>query len=256
MKLKQWLLVATVGLLVAWSLAAAPAASVGKNGIGLAERKRDYGNAQINALQVGWFYNWGPETAVKSSVPFVPMIFSLKSLKAKISGDVVLGFNEPDNSKQSDLSVKDALANWSIVAAKGKRVGGPAMAGNPITGEWLPAFMKGKPRVDFVTVHWYKGISAAHFIKDMEHIHATYGKPIWVTEFAPQTAASSEKDPNKFSQAEVNKFIAETTHWMEVTPWVERYAWHDSAKGTSALFDDKGELTDTGRAYAAAGKRK
>jgi hypothetical protein len=35
---------------------------------------------------------------------------------------------------------------------------------------------------------------------------------------------------------------------------VQRYAWHDSGAGTSALFDANGELTPTGKAYAAAKK--
>ena len=60
MKLKRWGFVTAVGLLVAWPLsAAAPVASVSKKGIGLAERKRDYGNAQLNALQVGGYYKIG-----------------------------------------------------------------------------------------------------------------------------------------------------------------------------------------------------
>jgi hypothetical protein len=238
-----------------WSMFAAAPRLTSKKGFGLPERKGRLGAAQLEALNVGWYYNWGAESELKTQVPFVPMIFSLKGLKHKLSGDYVLGFNEPDNSKQSDLAVKDALANWSIVAAKGKQVGGPAMAGNPVTGEWLPAFMKARPKVDFATVHWYKGVDAKHFIKDLEHIHATYNKPIWVTEFAPQTAGSSEKDPNKFTQAEVDRFITEVVRWMDATQWVQRYAWHDSIEGTSALFDAKGEMTATGRTYAAVGQR-
>lgn len=241
--------------LAVWSTFAATPRLASKKGFGLPERKGKLGAAHLEALNAGWYYNWGAESELKSSTPFVPMIFSLKGLKHKLSGDFVLGFNEPDNAKQSDLSVKDALANWSIVAAKGKQVGSPAMAGNPVTGEWFPAFMKARPKVDFVTVHWYKGVDAKHFIKDLEHVHTAYGKPVWVTEFAPQTAGSSEKDPQKFSQAEVDRFITEVVRWMDATPWVQRYAWHDSAVGTSALFNDKGELTPTGRTYAAAGQR-
>jgi hypothetical protein len=106
--------------------------------------------------------------------------------------------------------------------------------------------------VSFITVHWYKGHDAKKFIQDIEKIHAAYDKPIWVTEFAPQTHRNSEESPHKYSQAQVDKFIAETVHWMDATSYVERYAWHDSQVGTSALFNDKGELTATGRAYAAA----
>jgi hypothetical protein len=42
---------------------------------------------------------------------------------------------------------------------------------------------------------------------------------------------------------------------MDSTPWVQRYAWHDSRAGTSALFAENGELTATGPAYAASGRQ-
>jgi hypothetical protein len=164
----------------------------------------------------------------------------------------VLGYNEPDNEKQSNIPVKDALAHWPRITAKARTIGGPAMAGNPLKSEWLLAFMQSKPKVDFMTLHWYKGADPKHFIRDLEEIHVKFGKPLWVTEFAPQTAASSEKDPKKYTHAQVTVFINETISFMERTPWVERYAWHDSRVGTSALFDEKGELTATGRVYAAA----
>lgn len=221
-----------------------------KKGVGLAER-HGLGVTQLQALDVAWYYNWGSETKLKTGAVFVPMIFSEKHLGDHIKGDTVLGFNEPDNAKQSNLSAKSALAHWNTVAAKAKNVGTPAMAGNPLHSEWLADFFKAKPKTDFITVHWYKGADAKHFIRDLDEIHAKYGKPVWVTEFAPQTAASSEKEPGKFTQAQVAQFIRETIRWMEATPWVQRYAWHDSRVGTSALFDAGGTLTETGTIYAA-----
>ena len=225
---------------------------VAKKGFGLGER-HGFGAKHLAALNVSWFYNWGTETGVATTVPFVPMIFSEKKLKAKISGELVLGFNEPDNEKQANLSAKEALAHWPAIATKARYVGGPATAGNPLKSEWLEEFMKGRPKIDFITVHWYKGVDAKHFIRDLEEIHTKFGKPVWVTEFAPQTAASSKSDPDKFTHAQVAQFISDTTHWMDSTPWLGRYAWHDSRAGTSGLFDDKGQLTPTGKAYAAAG---
>ena len=118
----------------------------------------------------------------------------------------------------------------------------------------MAAFLKPDPKVDALAVHWYKGADSARFIKDLAEIHAHFKKPLWVTEFAPQTAADSAENPTKFTQAKVNAFIEETTAFMEKTPWVHRYAWHDSGVGTSALFTDQGELTPTGKAYAEAGK--
>ena len=230
-----------------------PTSAGEKKGVGLNE-KSGFGEKQLRELHLTWYYNWGDHSEITAKAEFIPMIFSPKRSTSKMSGsgDYVLGYNEPDNAKQSNVSVQEALEAWPSVVSLAKHVGSPAMAGNPVTGDWFPAFMKAKPKVSFVTVHWYKGADAKHFIKDIEKIHAAYGKPIWVTEFAPQTHGSSEKSPHKYTQAQVDTFISETLHWMDRTSYVHRYAWHDSRVGTSALFDDKGSLTATGRAYAAA----
>jgi hypothetical protein len=225
--------------------------SLGKKGVGLAE-KRGLGDTQLEELHAGWYYNWGIDSKLKTDAQFVPMVFSPKRAASatKSVGNYVLGFNEPDHPKQANASVQEALAAWPNVVALASHVGSPAMAGNPVTGKWFPEFMKAKPKVSFVAVHWYKGDNAKGFINDIEKVHAMYRLPIWVTEFAVQTHARSEAEPQKYSQSKVDKFIAETVHWMEATDFVQRYAWHDSRVGTSALFDEKGGLTATGRAYS------
>ena len=235
--------------------AAEPAAAWGaKKGIGLSE-SRGLGGRQLAALKVGWYYNWGAKSDVRTAVRFVPMIFSARTVESDVRGDVILGFNEPDNDKQSGISVGEALALWPKVTAKAGLVVSPAVAGNPVDGDWLPAFMKAEPRVDCVAVHWYKGPNVKKFIRDIEEVHARYGKPVLITEFAAQTTSSSRENPAKYPQSDVEEFIAGTTAWMEASPFVAGYAWHDAKAGTSALFDDKGGLTKTGRAYAAAGRR-
>ncbi len=226
-----------------------------KRGVGLAER-HGYGVRHLEDLHVGWYYNWGPKTALKTKAEFVPMAFGKRAIAAPFRGEIVLGFNEPDHPKQANLTVKEALDAWPDVMRQVKSVGSPSVAGNPVTGDWLPMFMNGNPKVDFITIHWYKGANPEKFIEDMKAIIDKYKKPLWVTEFAPQTMADSVKNPKKFTQDEVNRFIAETTRWMEKTPIIKRYAWHDSRSGTSALFDEQGKLTETGKAYSAASSIK
>jgi len=227
-----------------------------KKGVGLAER-HGLGAAQLEALGVAWYYNWGSETKLQTAAEFVPMIFSVRRLDNPVTGAIVLGYNEPDHPKQARMTVAEALDGWPRVVAKAPRVGSPAMAGNPVRSEWLEQFLAASPKVDFLTVHWYKGADAKRFIRDMEEIHAKFGLPIWVTEYAPQGVTSAREEPDKYSQADVERFIAETTQWMERTPWIERYAWHCSKAGTSALFDPSGSLTKTGQAWAntPAGER-
>ncbi|MSR49688.1 MAG: hypothetical protein EXS07_06540 [Gemmataceae bacterium] len=225
-----------------------------KKGLGCAE-SHGIGAKQLMELKVSWYYNWGDQTKITTDVNFIPMIFSPKRLGSTVFGEYILSFNEPDNEKQAKTSVTDSLKAWPMMISKGKLIGSPAMAGNPVTGDWFTTFMKTKPKIDFVAVHWYKGTDSKHFIKDMEELYAAYGKPIWVTEFAPQTASSSKQNPTKCSQTLVDKFIFTVTDWMEKTPYIHRYAWHDSRTGTSALFDEKGELTLTGKTYARVGGR-
>lgn len=224
-----------------------------KKGLGLAESK-GWGLEQINLLQLGWYYNWGASSKLESKTEFIPMAFSLNSLAKMQDSQIILGFNEPDNAKQSNLSVADAVKNWPLITARARRVGSPAIAGNPLKDHnWLADFMQQESHVNFITVHWYKGCDSKKFIADISQIIKKYKLPVWITEFAPQTVAESKKNPEKYTQLEVAKFIQETTAWMAGEPGVERYAWHDSTVGSSAIFTEKGELTETGKDYRDAG---
>lgn len=227
-----------------------------KKGIGLGRFPDWLGAGELKDLNVAWFYNWQSKNSkFSTSAEFIPMLRAGKEAASLTRGDFILGYNEPDHPKQDNISVKDGLAQWSKVTAKGKFVVGPATCKDPINGDWLPDFMKAKPRVDAIAIHWYKGANSKKFIDDITAAHKAYDLPVWITEFACQTAESSSSEPKKFTQAEVNKFIEETTKWMEKTSWVQRYAWHSSSAGTSCLYDDKGrKLSATGNAYAAVNK--
>jgi len=225
-----------------------------KKGIGLSE-SGGFNDTQLQLLNISWYYNWGLTTAAHSTIPFVPMEWGTGGLSHLGHYTYLLGFNEPDNASQSNLSVTQALTYWPLLVSATTSLGSPAMAGNPISsGSWLQQFMNSTPtpKVDFITVHWYKGVDTARFYSDMISIHTIFNKPIWVTEFAPQTTSSSIAQPTKYSQAQVNRFITSVTRWMNAQSFIERYAWHDSKVGTSAIFTTAGALTPTGVNYAAA----
>jgi hypothetical protein len=88
---------------------------------------------KINSMNPDWYYTWSLSQIHGVNVPFVPMIWSSKSLAQLpgVKGDVVLGFNEPDRTDQSNTDVPTAVKNWSQFKATGKRLGSPATAGNP-----------------------------------------------------------------------------------------------------------------------------
>jgi hypothetical protein len=83
------------------------------------------------------------------------MAFSPKRLSNIPNGlEFILGFNEPDNAKQSEVPVQQAFDASPAVTSKAMNIGAPAMAKNPINpGNWLPVFMEKSPRVDSVTLH-------------------------------------------------------------------------------------------------------
>ena len=222
-----------------------------QKGLGLSG---DWGDAQVQALGLSWYYNWGTEPSPSVTIPdvqFVPMIFSPKHANASIAGPVVLGFNEPDNEHQSNISVAEALAVWPQVVKLAATVGSPATAKNPVTGSWLPAFMSASPppKVDFMTLHWYKGVNASKFQSDVENVFKTYNKTVWVTEFCPQTAAEANSNPNKYSTHEVVAFVEATLSWMKANSrMVARYAWHDPKVGTCSLWASN-QLSAAGQAH-------
>jgi hypothetical protein len=222
-----------------------------KKGVGLTEST--FGAVQLDSLGVSWYYSWGPTTGITTTKTFVPMCFSLNTLPRLTTYTTLLGYNEPDNTSQSNISVSSALSNWPTLVSKSTKLGSPAMAGNPLTsGSWLQQFMVTNPKVDFICIHWYKGVNSTLFINDMKAIIAKWKKPIWITEFAPQTVSSSTSSPNKYTQAQVNAFITAVVKWMESEPMVEKYAWHNSKTGTSAIFTTSGQLTPTGIVYRDA----
>lgn len=229
-----------------------------KKGVGLT---RQFCGSQLAELGVSWYYNWSPFSHINEPkenifVDFVPMIFSGKHGCDEISlegSPVVLGFNEPDHSKQSNLTVEEAVLKWKWVCTLAPSVGSPSMAGNPLKKPWLKDFLKQtEDRVDFITYHWYKGISVDKFIDDVTSLICEFGKPVYITEFACQTGASGRCEPEKYSQEEVDAFIAGAVAWLESEPRVLRYAWHSASEGSSCLYEPDGSLSRTGRAYARA----
>lgn len=189
-------------------------AVVYKKGLGLTSK---FGQAQLTSLNASWYYNWGSSPNPGTIAEFIPMIFSSKHVNDTLSAwsPYLLGFNEPDSAQQSNTDVSTALAYWPYAVANAKKqippslISAPVMAENPVTGTWLPTIMSASPppTVDFICVHWYKGPDAAKFKSDIQAVINMYQKPVWVTEFAPQTTSSGQAAPTKYTQAQVYIYI-------------------------------------------------
>jgi len=225
-------------------------------------------------LNVSWYYNW--EQTEKEPCTggaggeFVPMIWghtgdeqSASGIAAAIKSFVahgypyVLGFNEPDNSSQSNIAVDKAISLWPSFADPALQIGSPGTAANQNPGQaWFKDFMskvQADPslRVDFLAIHWYgwnagscdaKASQLESYIKWAEGFAGS--RPIWITEWGCLNKSAPDT-------ATVVAFYKGAVAMFAKHPRVERYAWYPWSTNCD-LNNKDGSLTDLGKAYAAA----
>jgi hypothetical protein len=247
-----------------------PAKALGKGAGAWAFSGVDKAMAKSGA---SWYYTWAPNhpgIASPAGVHFVPMIWGAGSVtpatlrQVAHEGPDLLGFNEPDSTSQSNMTVSQALRLWPKLMATGLRLGSPAVATDAATpGGWLDRFMHGVRarhlRVNFITVHWYGGDFATHAAVGqlrsyLEAIHARYRLPIWLTEFALIRFGTTTAFPSPRRQA---AFLTAATRMLGRLPFMRRYAWFalpaTSGDGSAGLFRPGAIPTKAGRAFEAAG---
>jgi RNA polymerase sigma factor (sigma-70 family) len=228
----------------------------------------------LRASGASWFYNWSASPAgitVPPGVSFVPMIWGPAAVTGATLGQVrnegrfLLGFNEPDLSSQSSMTVPQALSLWPQLMSTGMTLGSPAVAAGAATpGGWLDQFMRGAAargyRVNFITVHWYgsdyaTGPAVSQLKSYLQAIYDRYRLPIWLTEFALASFSGTPSFPGGQQQA---AFVTAATSMLQGLPYVQRYAWFAlpvSAAGSgTGLFGAGGVATEAGRAFEAAGR--
>ncbi|MFD4668146.1 sigma-70 family RNA polymerase sigma factor [Lentzea sp. NPDC058450] len=239
---------------------------------GVSTWKFDGVGKALTDVRAGWYYNWAATPdgiATPPNVEFVPMIWGTKFTddatlaKAKASGKVLLGFNEPDFPEQANMTPEQALDLWPKLQATGLRLGSPAVAhSGDKAGGWLDRFMTGAAqrglRVDFIAVHWYgadfSDAAVGHLKNYLSAVHARYGKPIWLTEYALiDFSGGAARFP---TQEQLAAFAKNSSAMMEGLPYVERYAWFalpDENKPGTGLYKAGGTPNQAGEAYRAAG---
>ena len=229
----------------------------------------------LTASGASWYYTWGPNHSGIQSPPgvhFVPMIWGAANVtngslqQAEQQGsNILLGFNEPDMTSQSNMTPQQALALWPKLMATGLTLGSPAVAADAATpGGWLDQFMTGARsrgyRVDFITVHWYgsdfvTADAVSQLRSYLQAIHARYRLPVWLTEYALiNFGAGAAGYPSSQQQA---AFVTASTTMLQALPYVQRYAWFalpDTTPGQTGLFLPGGAADPIGVAYEAAGR--
>ncbi|HEX5323029.1 MAG TPA: glycoside hydrolase family protein [Capsulimonadaceae bacterium] len=264
---KLFVIAITLAVLAAPAIAQSP-----KKGFGVVVRGGGRWKREVNALKVPWFYSWGGDepSDMPAGMEFVPMDWGyygnkddkltkwLAKVKAQPGIDTLLGFNEPDNKTQANLSVDAALEGWPYLMQTGLALGSPA----PVHADdaWMQAFMQGARekhyRVDFICVHWYGGPDPQSFLGYLARIHDLYHLPIWVTEFAPADWHAGPGHPSSVTVQQTEDFMQAVLPAMDKVDYVQRYAWFsgspgDGPLGSAALFNHDGTLTDLGQLYAS-----
>jgi hypothetical protein len=241
-----------------------------KRGIGVTADKDKLWRGKIEAIGARWFYSWNvtPPENVPAGVTFVPMtwgklcedsMLNIGSVLRQHRADHLLGFNEPDQPDQSDMTVSEALAAWPRLMELDVRLGSPGCV-HP-DREWMKAFMRGVTeqglRVDFVTVHSYGGLNVRALMKQLEKVYQLYGLPLWITELGVGDWKAKTRAENQYCPEQIVKFIEQLVPRLDDCDFVESYAWFtadqdDPALGPCAIFNADGSLTTVGKAYQAA----
>jgi hypothetical protein len=245
-----------------------PAAAAGPwRGAGLISLPADC--SDIQTLTLSWYYNWETTTPCPNvGVPYVPMVWgdwcagssTCSALPASLgdSGNqYLLGFNEPDNVDQSNMTVARALQLWPDLEATGLQLGSPAVTETTQGSAWLAAFMAGARqqglRVNFLALHWYGDCSnPQNLITYLAQMEQTYGLPLWLTEFSciGQSFAVNAQ------------FLQAVAPLLAGLPYLQRYAWftnrpYSGAAGydSTNLLDASGALTPIGEVFNALPER-
>lgn len=269
----QLVTAATAGTLLpscATASTSVPAHPHPKRGLGIGTKPGSQWREKMELCSARWFYSWNstPPENLPAGMEFVPMVWNKRSEEslAKLGVElrqyklkILLGYNEPDQKEQANMTVEAALDQWPKLMELGVKLGSPACV-HP-DKDWMKAFMKGveerKLRVDFVTVHSYGGPNADALMKRLATVHEMFGRPLWITEFAVGDWNAKTRAENKFRPEQVVDFVRKALPQLDACKFVERYAWFpakpDSTPlGPSALFNDDGTLTPVGKAYRSA----
>ena len=188
------------------------------------------------ALRSAWGYDWtlgdGATAAKALGVEFVPLAWGHEAVEelereadpAPVAS--VLGFNEPDNAEEANLTPERAADLWPALVRqarrRGARLGSPAVMSRPGHEAWQRRFLRllrvrGLPPPDFLAVHFYEACDARELEKYVLNWHRESGLPLWLTEFSCIVAPLSEQ----------LAFMNTALPMLDALPEsvLERYAW-------------------------------
>jgi len=228
---------------------------------GIAFSSSDSPTSDLNQLAntaISWEYNWAvePPANLPEGIEHVPMQWGsgdIESFQASVlamGATHILGFNEPDQSGQSNIDPNTAASLWqqyiNPLSSSGIKLGAPAVSAAPGGLPWLQSFISACSgcQIDFIPIHWY-GQGSQYFIQYLATVNAAFPNySIWVTEYADTTTGDA---------GAVQTSLTDSISQMDTLSYVERYSWFDFSRSTPGmetnLLDGNGNLNALGEAY-------
>ena len=245
-----------------------------KKGVAFNFGYEDSWQERFQKLKPHWHYSWNWELRENypDGIEFVPMIWGrqnatqaridyLNNLSSLGKIQNVLMFNEPDLESQSNMSVEEVVNLWPLLETLNVPISSPATSA-PLN-DWMRDFMQTASiqnlRVDFVAIHIYHKNDPIKFIELVEEVYLTYGKPIWITEFAVRDTNATINNPNIYSESYVLTFMENVLNELHELDYVKRYSWFDPNANndkypmlqTADIIDENNQLTTLGEYYAS-----
>nr|GAT58540.1 predicted protein [Mycena chlorophos] len=223
--------------------------------------------------KVSWYYTWGLDSVSDTDLQFVPMLWGQQDVAqwtdpssginatiAQRKPTAVLGFNEPQETGQSNLTPQEGAALWKQyiepLRAQGLRLGSPAPSSAPSGKTWIQDFLTacdGGCTLDFIALHWYD-VNATAFIDYINDFHNTFNLSIWVTEWSCQNYNGGPQ----CTASQISELLNTTQSYMNSVDWVERYSWFgilrdlEGVNSLDAMLTSSGKITNLGEQYIGA----
>ena len=120
------------------------------------------------------------------------------------------------------MSPEEGASQWKQyiqpLGNEGYTLISPACTNGASGIKWMQEFFRACSdcQVDATALHWY-GTNAQDMINYLVEFHETFGKPIWVTEFACTSFSNQGSCGNAF------EFLKTVKSFMDNTEWVKAY---------------------------------
>lgn len=210
------------------------------------------GDAAALGLKDSWFYNWaampdgkGPHCEHARAAEFAPMFWTCgKNCTSDLPDNYmdiwkqagvqyILGFNEPDNEDQSNLSPAEAVSLWPQIQKLASQFSPPLQLVSPGMTHWnndgsvwLDQFFGNCTQlsgcdpslIKYVAFHDYSG-SANNISYKADAAFKKYNRKIWLTEFS---------QGNGKDRATNDALMKQTLPKLEKAESVFRYAWYST----------------------------